>query len=635
MYAGTKVNWHEVLMSDSGSTALDNTLPLFLCAFSADKGTEEITDLAYADFKKMYGNVANFFKHGQPLLQAHQILAAGGRVLGKRIVAEDSTLANPIITAEVTSKEVAKTNAAGEQLYIGSDGQETTEVTDTIATTTYAVIKYDSVTAENIKTVAELRAKAETLKTESVFPIFVIADNGRGESVKKIRIAPDYDTSKKLPYMLYKISDIEGTTAVETQRFSMYPDAVNLVNGVRRNMMLSDNTMLQMSAEMNTEACDAFIEKLAEVTGYTVEDLYTFDILFGKTVKQKEIGTIKIDETGLDITSEYGMELKSGSNGNFGERPFNGEVASQHWTDQAVAFFDGTFSDEIFDLDQHKIDFCVDANYPDDVKAAIVKLAEFREDFFFFRDLGLNINSISDVQDKVTDLSWTLTPFAGDYMSSYDIIDHLSHKQISVTMTHGLAPLLVNHFINNVAAPIAGEFNNFVISEAIDGTVNIIPRVTPSVNQKEILDDLKVNFVNLTSDGLLAVQSTYTSQDHNGPLSFSSNVIVTQMVIKSIRRYCQKIRFMLMDANATDFGKYKTLIEDNVISRYAQHFNSIELVYTRDDAQIAAKIFNASLYCYYRDFARARSSMFLLSRVLLMLTPWPKLRKEEILHDWT
>ena len=74
------------------------------------------------------------------------------------------------------------------------------------------------------------------------------------------------------------------------------------------------------------------------------------------------------------------------------------------------------------------------------------------------------------------------------------------------------------------------------------------------------------------------------------------------MVIKSIRRYCPKIRFMLMDATATDFGKYKTLIEDNVISRFTQYFKSIELIYTRDDEQIASKIFNASLYCYYRDF---------------------------------
>ena len=451
---------------------------------------------------------------------------------------------------------------------------------------------------------AELEAKAASLKTESVFPLFIISDNGRGVSVKKVRISPDYDTSKKLTYMLYKIAEIEGVSVVETQRFSMYPDAVNTINGVRHNMVLDKHTMSQLNAEMYTEGCSAFVEKLAEITGYSVDDLYTFDVLFGKTVKQKELGLIKIDETGLDITSEYGMELKSGSNGKFGDAPFAGTVASQEWADQAIAFFDGTFSDEIFDLDQHKIDFCVDANYPDDVKAAIVKLADFREDFFYFRDLGLNINSISDVYEKVTDLNWVLTPFAGDYMSTYDIIDPFSHKQINVTMTYGLAPLLVNHYTTNVAAPIAGEFNNFVISDYVPGTLNIIPRVTPTVDQKEILDDLKVNFVNLTSDKLLAVQSTYTSQDHNGPLSYSSNVIVTQMVIKSIRRYCPKIRFMLMDANATDFGKYKTLIEDNVISRFAQHFKSIELIYTRDDEQIASKIFNASLYCYYRNFSQ-------------------------------
>lgn len=603
MYAGTKVNWHEVLMADSNKSSIDDSLPLFLCAFSADKGSEEITDLTYSEFKKMYGNNANFFKYGQPLLQAHQILAAGGRVLGKRIVAEDATLANLIITAEVTSQEVNKTNADGQQLYIGADGQETTEVTDTLATTVYATIKYDSVTYD-VKTMAELEAKAASLKTESVFPLFIISDNGRGVSVKKVRITPDYDTSKKLTYMLYKIDEIEGVSVVETQRFSMYPDAVNTINGVRRSMVLDKHTMSQLNAEMYTEGCSAFVEKLAEITGYSVDDLYTFDVLFGKTVKHKELGLIKIDETGLDITSDYGMELKSGSNGKFGDAPFAGTVASQEWADQAIAFFDGTFSDEIFDLDQHKIDFCVDANYPDDVKAAIVKLADFREDFFYFRDLGLNIDSISDIYEKVTDPNWVLTPFAGDYMSTYDIIDPFSHKQINVTMTYGLAPLLVNHYTTNVAAPIAGEFNNFVISDYVPGTLNIIPRVTPTVDQKEILDDLKVNFVNLTSDKLLAVQSTYTSQDHNGPLSYSSNVIVTQMVIKSIRRYCPKIRFMLMDANATDFGKYKTLIEDNVISRFAQHFKSIELIYTRDDEQIASKIFNASLYCYYRNFSQ-------------------------------
>ena len=57
---------------------------------------------------------------------------------------------------------------------------------------------------------------------------------------------------------------------------------------------------------------------------------------------------------------------------------------------------------------------------------------------------------------------------------------------------------------------------------------------------------------------------------------------------------------MLMDD--PDFTKYKQLIEDNVITNYKKFFKSIELVYTRDDEMIASKIFNASLYCYYKDF---------------------------------
>ena len=60
-----------------------------------------------------------------------------------------------------------------------------------------------------------------------------------------------------------------------------------------------------------------------------------------------------------------------------------------------------------------------------------------------------------------------------------------------------------------------------------------------------------------------------------------------------------------MEPDATDFGKYKDLIQDNVVSKYEQFFKSITLVYTKDDVQTANKIFNASLYCYYRDFPQA------------------------------
>ena len=59
--------------------------------------------------------------------------------------------------------------------------------------------------------------------------------------------------------------------------------------------------------------------------------------------------------------------------------------------DKAKAFLDGGFTDEIWDYDLHKIDFCVDANYPDELKQSISYLANWREDFFNFRDMGLDI----------------------------------------------------------------------------------------------------------------------------------------------------------------------------------------------------------------------------------------------------
>ena len=586
MYAGTKVNLHEILQPSTTST-VNETLPLFLCVFSADKGSENITDLTYNDFTALYGKTADFFKYGQPLILAHALLKAGGRVLGKRLVAEDATLANLVIAAEVTQVEEQKTNELGQPIYINEEGEETTDVTETPANVTYAKIKYSASTVANATTRAEVIENAKKVMTGSVYPLFIVMDNGRGVSNKKVRIVPEYDISKTLSYMLYSIRDIEGTETIETKRFSVFPDAINNVNGVRKNMGLTKNTCSQFDAEAYTAGVNGFMQAVADITGYTVEDLYTYDILFGKTVKNESIPSIKIDDTGLNLNTTYGLELKSGTNGEFGNAPFPGDGEPvEAWTNAALAYFGGDFS----------------ANYPDTVKAKIVELADFREDFYYFRDMGLNIYSLSDVQDKLAGDHYIQSPFAGDYMTCYDIIDNNSRKQVRVTMLHGLAPLLVDHYANNVAAPVAGEFNNFVISEAVEGTLSFVPRITPKVDQKTILDDLKVNYANYSSNGLLVVQSTYTSQDHWGPLSYASNVIVTQMCIKDIRRYCPRIRFMLMED--PDFTKYKQLIEDNVIENYRKFFKSVELVYTRDDEMIASKIFNASLYCYYKDFAQ-------------------------------
>lgn len=839
MYAGTKVNWHEVLQ-ESNTVKVDETLPLFLCVFSADKGSEEITDFTKDDFRAMYGNTADFFKYGQPLIQAHKILNAGGRVLGKRLVADDATLANIVVCAEVKQIETQQVDSAGNLLYLDDNGNQTTVVTDTPYTITEAQIRYYKATIGKCQNINQIETKALNLLTDTTFPLFIIADNGRGESIKKIKIIPDYDVSKNQSYMLYSLRDYENTTMMESSRFSIYPDAINTVNGTQRNMALTHDTSVQFNAKYITQGLNAFVEKVSEITKIDIDTLYTYDLLFGKTVKQKDIPGIKVitkkeessveptpvptlgeltvtsmagEEFGMsvisatpevnksytrkyilsnavtpvnydqvligdwvslpsdgniiatngtvitvaDVSSDnkartagscvvvartdsstggdtenlggltvtsvagtgdgytqitvdpvteagmtrkykitdvtvnvkyddictgdnwtefpvdgliattnnkiitvvdcdsttnaarkagyvvaivnevsaamfrrsirrsailragtdvvddsidfqdvsgYGTELKSGSNGSFGNAPFPGTTATAAWTNAATDFLSGKVTDEIWDYDIHKIDFCPDANYPQEVKKALSYLAMWREDFYYFRDMNLNIYSLSDVQDMLTSDTYVdyKSPYIGDYLSSYEIIDSNSKKQIRVSMIHGIAPILVSHYSNNASAPLAGEFNNFTITEAVAGTLSYTPRTTPSVDAKEILDDLRVNFCNYSANGILTVQSTYTSQDHFGPLSFASNVIITQMCIKDLRRYAPKIRFMLVDT--PDFSKYKQLFEENVIAGYKKYFQDAKLIYTRDDDMIASKIFNASLYVWYKNFAQ-------------------------------
>ena len=56
MYPGTKFNWYDA--SQFSTTTATDTIanaPLFLTAFSADKGTEEMIRISGDDFYKMYG----------------------------------------------------------------------------------------------------------------------------------------------------------------------------------------------------------------------------------------------------------------------------------------------------------------------------------------------------------------------------------------------------------------------------------------------------------------------------------------------------------------------------------------------------------------------------------------------------
>lgn len=577
--------------------------PLFMLAFSSEKGPESLRVTKGTMFNKLYGDDISFVKHGQPLLQAALIAANGGTILAKRVVAEDSTLANIAVIAKVKAKKVQKTNSKGELLYTdNATEEETTKAegnTAIMITAAEIVYEYKSVedakNLETVKTTIERELDLEGKKDDTfVYPLFIIADNGRGVSDKRFRISPDYNTSKNAEYMTYIFSTIEKNKVTESLTFSMNPDVIeagfnkSLDNGIKR----LSNQLVSKLFENNVYA---FVEKVAEISENSVEYCINNDLLFGRDRRGNLVPSVIVDlKNGANLSYTYGINLQNGSNGEFGTAPFKTKAYEQ----QLVKVFDGTFSNEIYDVDNYKIDLIVDANYPLEVKRAIESFVEFREDFMYIRDMGLNVKSIDEI--LAANLDNSKSKYCATYHTSYDIIDPYTKKQIPVTIGYSLTKLLMEHFKNGRNRPVAGQLYNMVIPEAIEGTVNFLPKITPAYDQKETLSDAKINYASYF-DGLLTLETLYTSQEKNSQFSYVNNILAIQEVIKAIRTRCPKIRYSFMDGE--DLEKYKEDVQA-VLSKYSNNFLQLKLVYTKDDSMLSNKIFYATLQVRFRNFVQ-------------------------------
>lgn len=600
MRPGTIFNW----IDQSGITrAVTETpvMPLMLTAFSSDKGPEDIQIISGEDFYRIYGYDISFSRHGQPLLQAANIIDNGGELMCKRVVAPDATLANAAIVAKVTAKSVQKVNADGEPLYKNPTSQEETTESDgnDPIMINAAEISYEVQTVENIKTLEEavtaMEGKIDTAGQEGTFtyPLFVVVDNGRGASTKRFTISPDYTLSKNLGFMLYYLNIIgDYDEDSESVRFSLDESKVYLEESM--SFTEKAKTLNQCNGSSIAQGVQGFVDKIAEVTGVATSELYLMDALYGATRKGQSVEYIIFAEGSLQLNQDGGFELKSGSNGSFGDEPFGTEGYKQ----ELIKFFDGTFTDSIFDVDRYKPDVCVDANYPVEVKDAILSLANFREDFFFFRDLGLDNDTFDTIAYAAAERP--KSKFCADYIQTYQIIDPFTKKHIKVTFTYGLARTLIDHLNNRRNAPVCGLIYGMTYPEAIEGTLNFAPKYTPTEDQKDQLDDLRLNYASYLND-VLTLETEYTNQEEYTQLSYINNILAIQDVIHDVRNRCPAFRYQFITND--DLETYRSNVE-SIISQHADKFATLEFIYTQDDVMAQNKIFQASIRCTFKNFVQ-------------------------------
>ena len=103
---GLSVIWDDQSQIASATVPTEDGVdrPIFMTVVSSDKGPEEWKTKVYGqDFYDYYGATPSFYKHGQSLIQAANIIDAGGYLTIKRVVAQDATLANIGVVAEVAN----------------------------------------------------------------------------------------------------------------------------------------------------------------------------------------------------------------------------------------------------------------------------------------------------------------------------------------------------------------------------------------------------------------------------------------------------------------------------------------------------------------------------------------------------
>ena len=606
MKADVIINWDDQSQINQPTVPTEDTIdrPIIMVACSADKGPEEWKKKLYGqDFFDYYGT-PSFTKHGQALIQAANVINAGGYVTMKRIVATDSTLANIGVYAQVTNTKKQKTDSNGTPLYTDADtGKETTEPSgNTPIMENHVQIDYKlaavSLNGNDVNTFANtfLADKQHTneIGEDDQYPLFIICDNGRGVSNKRFRIYQDTTTSKPLNYVTYFIDILENGETLETISFTMNPDIILK----DRNMSIQNSIRInskQVRCVFFEDEFDAFVENVSYLIGDTAGKFKYADVLFGTDLLGKAYPNITIG-TDVNLSTVYGIQLLNGSNGNFGNRPIN----SDEYATELKKAFDGSFSDEIYDLDNNRIDAIFDANYPATVKRAIEELVNFREDCMFFRDLGIGARSVEEI--RLRDEDNTHSRFCATYCNSYDIYDPYTKKQITVTVMYHLAQLFVRHFINGRIRPFCGQKYDVVIpnEDVVPGTLNFYPKHTPQLDQKVEMDDLRINYLSYYEGDILTMNSEYTSQTEFTQLSWINNVLGVQELIKAIRALCPNIRYTFLDGE--DLSKYKKDVQNTVIDKYADRFQSCTIEYVSDALYDSNKVIYAVIKVKFRNF---------------------------------
>lgn len=400
------------------------------------------------------------------------------------------------------------------------------------------------------------------------------------------------------------------------------------------------------TVDINTNTDDETISE-NNVKMYNNQKYYKIVSGTSTTDKNSNTETVKYDIKGdKTVIAKYARmvgttEIDDGAGGTIAVAVYNVITVETTYTwdglyqDQYRKFFSGEFDRDIYNLDIHFPNCLFDANYDKKVKLAAQKLSAYRGDFLAYMDMGIDkVKSYSQAMELLPGESEVYAELSEDskyyYIRdmhnavtciSYDIRDPYTNKQISVTGTYGLSIAMVNHFMTGVGKVFAGKANGIVINNAIESTVNYIPKIYPSsamtslanigntypsddetiINEKQIMNDARINYGSYY-DGVFVMDTEYTLVPNESEYAFINNVMLVNQLIQAIRKACPAARYSFITSD--DLETYRKAVM-TVVNSMRSNFANVTFEYIQDENSVNNKIFYAALKVVFRPFAQA------------------------------
>ncbi|ALN97881.1 contractile tail sheath structural protein [Bacillus phage vB_BpuM-BpSp] len=211
--------------------------------------------------------------------------------------------------------------------------------------------------------------------------------------------------------------------------------------------------------------------------------------------------------------------------------------------------YSGSIDPTVADRKTLPFRFILDANYPVEVKNAIVSLArDIRRDFFFYSDTGIRSTEEDTLNWKTASFNPS-TELTGMFAQNYIVYDEFTGRDIQVTLPFFLAKMVVqNAEQNGVHYPLAGSRRG-----VIDGykAINFIPNEI----YKEEFYKKKINYVE-NNGKVTRIGSQRTSQSKNDPLSDINNVLTVLNIKRDVEEVADDYLFEFNDDETQQSFQY-------------------------------------------------------------------------------